>query len=139
MDKDKAIEHYRKIVALRLLEWRQSKGVSQEEVAEVLEIQQPAYSKIEQGETSLTAEYAIKLADFFGKSVDELLRVEQPILNMHDHSSHGYNVVLTQHQNGMSDEQFKLLYSAVCDQSSAVRGMVEQLTLLVEKLNRTKE
>lgn len=139
MDKEKAKEHYRKRVALRLLEWREEKGVSQEDVAEVLGLGQSAYCKIEKGETGLTAEYAFKLADYFGKSVDELLRIEHPVLNMHDHSSNGYNVVLTQNQNGMSDEQFKLLYSAVSDQTNAVKGMMEQLTLLVDRLTMNKE
>lgn len=71
-----AKKHYRKMVALRLLEWRLKKEVPQEEVAQVLDIQQPAYCKIEQGEAGLTARSAFKLAEYFGKSVDELLRVE---------------------------------------------------------------
>ncbi|MCL4282546.1 MAG: helix-turn-helix transcriptional regulator [Flavobacteriales bacterium] len=134
MDKETARRQYRKLVALRLLEWRQEKGVSQEEVAHVLGIQQPAYCKLEQVETSLTAENAFKLAEYFGKGVDELLRVEHPVLNMHDHSSNGYNVVLTQHQHGATDEQFKRLCELIEGQASTTKGLVEQLARLVEAL-----
>ncbi len=138
MDREKANEYYRKMVALRLLEWRQEKGVPQEEVAHVLGIQQPAYCKIEQGETSLTAESAFKLAEYFGKSVDELLRVEHPVLNMNDHASNGYNVVLTQHQHGVSDEQFKQLCALIELQAGTTKGLVEQLAYLVEALAKPK-
>lgn len=126
------------MVALRLLEWRQEKGVPQEEVAQVLGIQQPAYCKIEQGATSLTAENAFKLAEYFGKSVDELLRVEHPVLNMHDHASNAYNVVLRQHQHGVSDDQFKQLCALIELQAGTTKGLVEQLARLVEAWARPK-
>lgn len=136
MDREKAKRHYQKLMAIRLLQWRLEKGVSQEEVAQVLGIQQPAYCKLEQGKTSLTAENAFKLAEYYGKGVDELLRVEHPMLSMHDHSSNDYNVVLTQNQHGVTDEQFKRLCEMIESQASTTRGLVEQLARLLEVLTK---
>ncbi|HRN36638.1 MAG TPA: helix-turn-helix domain-containing protein [Flavobacteriales bacterium] len=134
MNKEKAKGQYRKLLALRLLEWRQGRGASQEDVAEVLGIQQPAYCKIEQGGTNLSAENAFKLAEYYGRKVDELLRVEHPVLNMHDHDPDRYNVILTQHQHGVSDEQFNQLGALIELQIGTSEVLVEQLTHVVEAL-----
>lgn len=45
---------------------RSYKGVSQNEIANALFVQRSTYSKIEQGQTSLTIDLAVRIASFFG-------------------------------------------------------------------------
>ena len=58
---------------LRLRALREERGLTQAAVAEGLLCDQSLYSKYERGERPLPLDYADKLADFYGVSVDYLL------------------------------------------------------------------
>lgn len=61
------------MVGTRLKETRLKYGKKQPEVAEVLGIGVPAYSMMESGQREINSSKLIKLAEFYGCSVDELL------------------------------------------------------------------
>ncbi len=52
---------------------REDRDIKQKDIAKVLNVSQNTYSQYETGVISLTAEVLIKLADFYGVSVDYLL------------------------------------------------------------------
>lgn len=52
---------------------REDKDLRQSDIAKILNISQNTYSQYETGVISLTAEVLIKLADYYGVSVDYLL------------------------------------------------------------------
>ena len=58
---------------LRIRDLREDRDIKQKEVAAYLRYDQSLYSKYERGERPLPLEYADKLADFYGVSVDYLL------------------------------------------------------------------
>ena len=58
---------------LRIRDLREDKDLKQKEIAEYLICDQSLYSKYERGERPLPLEYAEKLADYYGVSVDYLL------------------------------------------------------------------
>jgi len=58
---------------LRLRELRESRGLTQAAVADVLLCDQSLYSKYERGERSLPLELAAKLADWYGVTLDYLV------------------------------------------------------------------
>ena len=58
---------------LRIRDLREDKDLKQKEVADYLMCDQSLYSKYERGERPLPLEYANKLADYYGVSVDYLL------------------------------------------------------------------
>ena len=58
---------------MRLRELREDRDVTQKELADILHIRQNTYSQYETGVIELTASTLIKLADFYGVSVDYLL------------------------------------------------------------------
>ena len=61
----------------RLRYLRKENNLSQRDLATILHIKQNTYSQYETGAISLTAEVVIKLADYYGVSVDFLLdRIE---------------------------------------------------------------
>ena len=58
---------------------REDRDIKQKDVAKYLNVSQNTYSQYETGVISITAEILIKLADFFGVSVDYLLdRTDNP-------------------------------------------------------------
>ncbi len=58
---------------LRIRDLREDKDLKQRDIAEYLICDQSLYSKYERGERPLPLEYAEKLADYYGVSVDYLL------------------------------------------------------------------
>ena len=58
---------------LRIRDLREDRDLKQQQIANYLMCDQSLYSKYERGERSLPLEYAHKLADFYGVSVDYLL------------------------------------------------------------------
>ena len=58
---------------MRLRDLREDRDLTQSALAEYLHIRQNTYSQYETGTISITAEILIKLADFYGVSVDYLL------------------------------------------------------------------
>lgn len=58
---------------------REDKDLRQKDIAQVLNVSQNTYSQYETGVISLTAEILIKLADYYGVSIDYLLdRTDNP-------------------------------------------------------------
>ncbi|MBE6947429.1 MAG: helix-turn-helix transcriptional regulator [Ruminococcaceae bacterium] len=58
---------------LRIRDLREDNDLKQRDIAEYLICDQSLYSKYERGERPLPLEYADKLADYYGVSVDYLL------------------------------------------------------------------
>ncbi len=58
---------------LRIKDLREDNDLTQKQVAAVLMCDQSLYSKYERGERVLPLEYAVKLAEFYGKSVDYIV------------------------------------------------------------------
>ncbi|MBQ7874660.1 MAG: helix-turn-helix transcriptional regulator [Oscillospiraceae bacterium] len=57
----------------RIRELREDKDISQTALAKVLGMSQTGYSKYETGENDVPTSILIKLADFYGTSVDYIL------------------------------------------------------------------
>ena len=58
---------------LRIRDLREDNDLKQKDIADFLICDQSLYSKYERNERSLPLEYAVKLADYYGVSVDYLL------------------------------------------------------------------
>ena len=52
---------------------REDRDIKQKDIAKILNVSQNTYSQYETGVISLTAEVLIKLADYYGVSIDYLL------------------------------------------------------------------
>lgn len=60
---------------------REDRDIKQKDIAKILNVSQNTYSQYETGVISLTAEVLIKLADYYGVSVDYLLdRTDDPTM-----------------------------------------------------------
>ena len=54
----------------RIKELRESAGISQKKMAEILELHRTQYQRYESGESPVTIEFLMKLADFYGVTLD---------------------------------------------------------------------
>jgi len=61
------------LLRLRIRDLREDSDLKQRQIAEVLNCDQSLYSKYEREERPLPLDYADKLAEFYGVSVDYLL------------------------------------------------------------------
>ena len=58
---------------MRLKDLREDLDLTQQQIAEFLHVKENTYSQYETGVISLTAEILIRLADYYGVSIDYLL------------------------------------------------------------------
>lgn len=68
------MEHTKKEIGQRIKELRKEKKLTQEKIAEMLDISQKHYSEVERGITGLSVMHYIKLSELFSVSLDYLLR-----------------------------------------------------------------
>lgn len=69
----------------RISEARKSRGKTQEEAAEFLGYSRPTYIAIEKGERPARPDEVIRLASFFGRKVNELVRPGEPVVDLQPH------------------------------------------------------
>ena len=74
-----------RVLGQRISEARKSRGKTQEEVAEFLGYSRPTYIAIEKGERAARPDEIIKLASFFGRKVNELVRPGEPVTDLQPH------------------------------------------------------
>ena len=66
----------------RIRHLREDRDLTQVQIAQMLKMSQTGYSKYETGENDLPTDVLIRLADFYGVSVDYLLeRTDNPQVN----------------------------------------------------------
>src|SRR5438874_589771 len=74
-----------RILGQRIAEARKARGKTQEEVAEFLGCSRPTYIAIEKGDRLAKSEEIIKLAPFLGRTVNELARPTEPVVDLQPH------------------------------------------------------
>ena len=57
----------------RIRDLREDKDITQKQLADILGMSQTGYSKYETGENDIPTQILIKLADFYGTSIDYML------------------------------------------------------------------
>lgn len=74
-----------RIVGQRIAEARKARGNTQEEVADLLGLSRPTYIAIEKGTRPAKSAEIIKLADFLGRKVNDLVRPTEPVVDLQPH------------------------------------------------------
>jgi Zn-dependent peptidase ImmA (M78 family)/transcriptional regulator with XRE-family HTH domain len=72
-------------LGLRLAEARKARGLTQEQVAEYLGCSRPTYIALEKGERLAKTEEILRLAGYFGRSVHQLVRPGEPVIELQPH------------------------------------------------------
>lgn len=74
-----------RLLGQRLAETRKARGVTQEDAAKHLECSRPILIAIEKGTRPPKAQELVKLASLYGRSVHELLRPGEPLVDLQPH------------------------------------------------------
>lgn len=74
-----------RILGQRIAEARKARGKTQEEVAAFLGFSRPTYIAIEKGERPAKSDEIVKLAAFLGRKVHDLVRPDEPIVDLQPH------------------------------------------------------
>lgn len=125
----------KKEIAERIKELREDRNIHQKEVAAALSISQPAYCDKENGHTAFTAVELDKLAEFHGKTLDELLYGDRYVLHMHDQSSNGANVH-NQYQHGLGEDAVTKLLDLFASTVAVLERISEQQSKVIELLTK---
>jgi Zn-dependent peptidase ImmA (M78 family)/DNA-binding XRE family transcriptional regulator len=102
-----------RVLGQRISEARKSRGKTQEEIAEFLGYSRPTYIAIENGERTAKPAEIIKLASFFGRKVNELVRPGEPVTDLQPH----LRAVADKMKTG---DQFQARLNAAIDQLQAL-------------------
>ena len=81
-----------KEVGKRIKNLRKQKGMTQDELAAVFKTESSAICKIETGKQTMSIDYLISFADYFGVSVDYLLNGESVVDDEEIHEVFVYNI-----------------------------------------------
>lgn len=102
----------REKMELKLKELRKSKKISQYEIANFLGVTQATYNRYETGKSEPSLEILVKLANYFGITLDELCNHDISQLKKEDIKKFGdiknkcYNVLVS-----LTNEQAMLVYA----------------------------
>lgn len=69
----------------RIAEARKARGVTQQDVADFLDVSRPTYIAIEKGERATSPDEVRKLASFLGRKIHELVRPGEPVIDLQPH------------------------------------------------------
>lgn len=73
------------LLGRRIADARKARGKTQEEVATFLACSRPTYIAIEKGERPVKSEEIVKLAAFLGRTVHDLVRPGEPVVDLQPH------------------------------------------------------
>jgi transcriptional regulator with XRE-family HTH domain len=123
----------RDMIGTKIKRIREMRGITQEEIAEELNLTAQAYGRMERGETSISAERLGKIAEKLGVNTDEIMRYDENKYVISGNSNNG-----EANENGV---QFNLnIYEsdiAVEALKETIKNQQEQIKFLqiqVEKL-----
>jgi transcriptional regulator with XRE-family HTH domain len=71
---DQYIQKYRKSIGMSIRSFRDKKGYSQDELAEIMDIHRSTISKVETGRFSITIDYLVKFAWYLDFDISVLGR-----------------------------------------------------------------
>lgn len=124
-----------KTVGKKIREYREAKGISQEDLAERLQISRSTYQRIENGDTNSWVNYLGKLSEELEVSPDDLLRNEDNFVQINNDSAANDNTIgsVVQHQTihyTLSDkliEQYETRISEYKEEITALKERIKNL------------
>ena len=118
---------------------REMRGITQEEIAEDLNLTAQAYGRMERGETSISAERLGKIAEKLGVNTDEIMRYDENKYvisgnsNNGEANENGVQFNLNIYESDIAVEALKETINNQHEQIKFLQNQVEKLTALLLK------
>jgi transcriptional regulator with XRE-family HTH domain len=129
----------RDMIGTKIKRIREMRGITQEEIAEELNLTAQAYGRMERGETSISAERLGKIAEKLGVNTDEIMRYDENKFIISGNSNNGeasesnlqFNLNIYER-----DQTIEVLKDTITNQQEQIKFLqiqVEKLTDLLLK------
>jgi transcriptional regulator with XRE-family HTH domain len=118
---------------------REMRGITQEEIAEDLNLTAQAYGRMERGETSISAERLGKIAEKLGVNTDEIMRYDENKYvisgnsNNGEANENGVQFNLNIYESDIAVEALKETINNQQEQIKFLQNQIEKLTDLLLK------
>ena len=121
------------IIGHKIRDLRESKNLTQEQVAEFIHVSQSTYARIESGTTSSWAGYIEPLCKLFEIQPEELLKNDSIVINNHNsqsqYSGNGYII------NNLSEKLIEQYEKRLEEKDALIKELKEK----VKRLNKVKD
>jgi transcriptional regulator with XRE-family HTH domain len=116
---------------------REMRGITQEEIAEELNLTAQAYGRMERGETSISAERLGKIAEKLGVNTDEIMRYDENKFIISGNSNNGeasesnlqFNLNIYER-----DQTIEVLKDTITNQQEQIKFLQNQVEKLTDLL-----
>ena len=116
---------------------REMRGITQEEIAEDLNLTAQAYGRMERGETSISAERLGKIAEKLGVNTDEIMRYDENKFIISGNSNNGeasesnlqFNLNIYER-----DQTIEVLKDTITNQHEQIKFLQNQIEKLTDLL-----
>ena len=127
------------MIGTKIKRIREMRGITQEEIAEELNLTAQAYGRMERGETSISAERLGKIAEKLGVNTDEIMRYDENKYvisgnsNNGEANENGVQFNLNIYESDIAVEALKETIKNQQEQIKFLQHQVEKLTDLLLK------
>jgi transcriptional regulator with XRE-family HTH domain len=124
----------------KLRKFRTVAKLSQQEIADKLNVRQATYSNWEKGETKPSLDHIIKLSEVLNVPVQEFLPINEVYIHNQDNNdnSNSFNVGLNEENLQKILEPIYLLMQQNNSQNEIIKNLLEQNKELIELLKNKK-
>jgi transcriptional regulator with XRE-family HTH domain len=120
----------------KLKELRKQKGLSQEQVSEVLKISQSAYARIEKGESGSWAMHLNKIAELYEVTPEDIVKNETITVNSNQQGGQSTNAVII---NQLSEKLIEQYEARLKEKDELINLLQEQNNYLKEEIALLKQ
>lgn len=121
---------------------REIKGLTQEDVAKKLNLTHQAYSRMERGETNISAERIVKIAEVLDVSVDDIFKLDDKKIIINSNTNHGEtkdNAIQFHLTINESDKAIEILEKMIKSQQEEIIHLRKQVDRLSDQLFAEKK
>ena len=97
-----------RLIGIKIKELRKEQNYSQEEVADMLNVSQATYSRIENGSTSSWINYIDKLSDLYNIAIDDFLKLESIISKDQSEEDSLVNKLIEQYETRLQEKDIQI-------------------------------
>lgn len=113
-----------KIVGNKIRNLRKEKGLTQEQLADMLHISQSSFARIENGENSSWANYLTKICEVFEVEPEELVRLDTIVINQNQKGGESNNAFII---NQLSEKLIEQFEQRIKEKEELISNLREQL------------
>jgi transcriptional regulator with XRE-family HTH domain len=119
-------------IGIKIRQIRESKGIKQQTIADVIGVSQPSYQKMETGETKIKADDLIKIAASLDTPLEEFVKEELAINNIQYNKDNAKGDITNFNHNAFENER-KMWEKLITSKDSEIEALREIIKMMDKK------